>query len=71
MNIDRLFQASKTIEEEGIDGIHTTIELVGKQTALSLLITHLRRGFGSMNSYPAGPEIDEKVKAVLIKNNLL
>ena len=71
MDINKLFTASKIIEEEGTDGIQTVIRLVGLKPAMALLITHLRRSFGSMNSFPADPHIYEKVKQILEQENLL
>jgi ribA/ribD-fused uncharacterized protein len=71
MNTANLFKAAKIIEEDGIDGIDTAIILVGRKTATTLLISHLRRNLGSIDTFPADPEIDEKVKAILRGNNLL
>jgi hypothetical protein len=65
MNLANIFEAVRIIEQEGIGGINTAIDLVGKPTAVALLITHLRRALGSMNSYPADSNIDIEVKNIL------
>lgn len=61
MDINILQQAAKKIEADGCEELHSAAHLVGMPAALALLITHLRRGYGSMNSWPADPEIDAKV----------
>ncbi len=62
MHVEILQQAAKLIESDGSDGLHSAARLVGMPTALALLITHLRRGYGSMSGgWPADPEIDTKV----------
>lgn len=67
MHVEILQQAAKLIEADGTEGLHATAQLVGMPAALALLITHLRRGYGSMSGgYPADPEIDTKVVRVLI-----
>ena len=65
-----LQQAAKIIEVDGLAGINTATKLVGEETALSLLIAHLRVNFGSLKSYPADPIVDEKVLCVLRMHGL-
>ncbi len=69
--ISDLFAASKIIEEEGTDGIRSATEIVGPETATALLITHLRRQLGSMESFPANPDINPKVMQILEQEKLL
>ena len=56
-----LHEAAKKIEADGIGGFYPAAEIVGAETALGLLVIHLRRDVGSMITCPAVPEIDEKV----------
>lgn len=71
MNINNLFLAVKTIEQDGIDGMELAEKLVGKQIALALLTTHVRRDLGSTDTFPSNPEIDSKVQEFLYSNRLL
>lgn len=68
--LDHLFLASKIIEQDGIDGLESAAKLVDKQIAVAFLVAYTRRNLGSAKSYPANPEIDEKVKQLLLNNNL-
>jgi len=68
--LDKLFKTVKVIEEEGIGGIQTAILIGGKNMALALLITHLRRELGSMNSFPADTKIDDEVLKILVDHKL-
>lgn len=69
--LEKLFKTVKIIEEEGISGIDTAIMIGGQDMALAVLITHLRRGFGSMSSFPADSKIDDKVLQILVDHKLV
>lgn len=59
--------AAKHIEVDAEGAFDTVVEMVGVQTALALLIGHLRHRLGSTLSIPATPEISEQV-LYIIKN---
>ncbi len=65
MDIFTLQRAAKAIETDGIEGLYSAEKLVGMPTALALLITHLRRNYGSMQSWPADPQIDQQIENML------
>lgn len=62
-----LHVAAKKIEVDGFEAFRTASEIVGEEVALALLVTHLRRAFGSMETYPPEPEIEEEVNIALFK----
>lgn len=59
--IKMLQTAAMIIETDGAEGIQAAIQLVGENVAAALLIAHLRRGLGSMDTFPADDAIIEKV----------
>ncbi|MDP3963793.1 MAG: hypothetical protein Q8Q39_04835 [bacterium] len=59
------------IEEDGVDGYRTATRLIGEEVANALLIAHLRRNFGSMETYPARPEIIDLVNQELAEAGIL
>lgn len=68
--VSQLQAAAKLIEVDGLDGIKTATRLVGEETALAILIAHLRINQGSMTSFPAPPGIEEAVIATLKEHAL-
>jgi len=64
-SLERLQKAAKIIEVEGIDGHPSVVRSFGNEVANFLLVAHLRRNFGSMNSFPPDPAIDGKVQEFL------
>lgn len=69
--IEQLQAAAKMIEADGTDAIKSATALVGEDVATALLISHLRRAYGSMDSFPANPNIDRRVNDVLESEYLL
>ena len=69
--LDKLFETSKIIEKDGVDGIQKAIEIGGKEMALGMLVIQLRRDMGSMNSFPSDPGIDDKILAIIVEHKLL
>lgn len=67
ISFEVLQQAAKKIEVDGKEGCYSAAKLVGWEMATALLMTHVRRNFGSMETCPALPEIDDKVVGVLKK----
>lgn len=65
MDVALLQSAAKKIETDGDEGLYAAAQLVGMPTALALLITHLRRAYGSMQGWPADPAIDGRVMEFL------
>ncbi|MBI5138734.1 MAG: hypothetical protein HZA95_02970 [Candidatus Vogelbacteria bacterium] len=63
--ISRIHRAAKLIEEEGSEGLLSASVIVGEGVATALLISHLRRSLGSMDTYPARPEIEQETNAIL------
>jgi hypothetical protein len=62
--------AAKMIEIDGIEAYHIVSERYGQDTALQLLVAHLRRSFGSMETYPSNSEIDDQVRQVLLERRI-
>lgn len=69
-SIRTLSCAVTIIEKDGVDGFATASELVGREVALAILITYLRISLGSLDSFPANPEIGDKVLKLLSENNI-
>ncbi|MFZ3044030.1 MAG: NADAR family protein [Minisyncoccia bacterium] len=61
MLTQRFHLAAKAIESDGVGGFRKASEMVGAEAAFALVVAFLRRGFGSMDTWPAMPEIDSKV----------
>lgn len=57
--------AAQYLEREGAAGLRMANKLVGEDTAMAMLVMHLRRNLGSMDIYPADPAIEERVFATL------
>ena len=65
MSMQRFHLAAKAIESDGIGGFRKATEFVDDEVAFALVVAHLRRGYGSMGSWPADPDIDPKVNGLL------
>ena len=70
-DLSRYHAAAKLIEEEGDEGYHTCVARYGVEMANILLIAHLRRAYGAMESYPARESIPSEVNEHLKKKHLL
>ncbi|RJQ29093.1 hypothetical protein C4565_02410 [Candidatus Parcubacteria bacterium] len=70
MSLEKLQSAAKTIETEGVNGYDVVVRSCGNDIANAILVTNLRVTMGSMESFPADPNIDERVKKVLEKSNI-
>ena len=69
-SLERLQQAAKIIEVEGISGYPLVVRSFGEEVASAVLVAHLRVTMGSMESFPPNPQIDERVKALLESKNI-
>jgi ribA/ribD-fused uncharacterized protein len=67
MDIALLQAAAKKIEADGIDGLNSAAQLIGLPSALALLVALLRRHYGSMDTWPADPDIDGRVMADMMR----
>jgi hypothetical protein len=65
LTIEQMQAAVKLIEIDGDDAFNAVRDQYGEQVARLILIAHLRRSFGSMNSYPPHPAIDTQVERFL------
>lgn len=70
MTTGEMQHAAKLIEVDGVEALQTVTQLYGRDIAMVLLVAHIRRGEGSMDSYPSDPGIDARVEEVLRRNNL-
>jgi len=61
MTKEKMMEAAKAIEADGVDGFETATKIVGRDIAVGMLIVHLRANFGGRNSQPAKPSIDGAV----------
>ena len=65
LTIALLHAAAKMLETDGTEGFRSAVKLVGNDVALTLLIAQMRCRYGSIDTYPANPEIDGKVNEFL------
>ncbi len=70
-SLDRLHAAARYIETDGDEGFQTASNVVGPDIAMALLIAHLRRGLGSMESFPPDEAIDGRVNEMLAAKALI
>ena len=70
MSFEKINDACRLIEVEGIEGYQTASQRFGKEVADLLLIAHLRRSHGAMTSYPPDPTIIQRVLADLEESGL-
>ena len=70
-DLSRFHSAAKLIEAEGYEGYLTVRRNYGADIAGALLVAFLRRNFGSMETYPAKPDIVEKTDEILKKCGLI
>jgi len=73
-NIKDLSRAAYLIEKDGIDAVLKTIDLVGEDVAIALLIAHIRRQLTAPPEWkylPLDPQINVEIMKILIKNNLI
>lgn len=68
MTIYAIHAAAKAIEADGIEGFNKARQIIGDEVAFALLVAHIRRGYGSMGSWPADPDIDPKTNGLLSEN---
>lgn len=62
---ERFHLAAKAIESDGREGFQTAAKYVGPEAAWALLISHVRRAYGSMKTWPAEPIIDDQTDELL------
>ena len=63
--------AAKMIETDGIEAYHTVSERFGNDIASALLIAHIRRNLGSMDTFPAKEEVVSQTNEILNKHGLV
>ena len=68
MSIQGFHAAAKAVEADGIGGFREASEIVGAAAAFALVVAHLRRGCGSMKTFPADPDIDQQVNGYLVED---
>lgn len=71
LTLQQMQEAAKLIEIDGVEAYHTTVSRFGLEVAQLLLVAHLRRCFGAMDSYPPNPEIESQVTEQLRKLGLI
>lgn len=60
-----IHHAAKLIEADGDEAYHTVKRKYGETVARILLIAHLRRSMGAMETFPAPPDLKDKVDEYL------
>jgi len=66
--LEKIQDATKMIEVNGDEAYSFVRQRYGKEIAAILLVAHLRRSFGSMETSPPDPAIDEKVSNFIRTN---
>ncbi len=61
LTIEQMNKAARIIEIEGADGYVAAAREFGREAAMLLLVAHLRRAAGSMDSFPPDSAIDASV----------
>ncbi len=69
--ITKLHNAAKIIEVDGDEGVQAATRVAGEEVAIALLIAHLRRASGSMETYPPNPNIELQVNRLLEGKGLI
>jgi ribA/ribD-fused uncharacterized protein len=65
MSLQKLQDAAKLFEIDGVDGFRKAETLIGTDIALALLVAHLRQRAGSMATFAPDPSINAEVLARL------
>lgn len=65
LSIGDMQEAAKLIEVDGDEAYHAVSARYGEDVARLLLVAHLRRSFGAMESFPSDPSIDGRVEDFL------
>jgi hypothetical protein len=68
---EQLHSAAKTIRADGIEGIQTASQLVGRDIALGMLILFLRMQHNKDGGWPDLPDTTGKVNEILAREGLL
>lgn len=69
-----LLRAAYLIEKDGIYAVRKTIDLVGKDVAIALVIANIRRELTSPPEWkylPLDPQINVEIMEILKKNDLI
>jgi hypothetical protein len=69
--IAEMQEAARLVEINGDEAFHSVKDRFGEEVALLLAIAHLRRNFGSMQTYPPDPSIDRRVVLHLQARDML
>jgi hypothetical protein len=67
LTIQGINEAVKMFESNGADAFGIVKERYGEYEATLLLVVYLRRSLGSMDTYPADPDIDRLVLEMVSK----
>jgi ssDNA-binding Zn-finger/Zn-ribbon topoisomerase 1 len=70
-NLAKFHAAAKMIEADACQGIRTCTNKYGEDIAGALLIGYLRAQLGSLERWPADPEIDKKVNDILKQEGVI
>jgi hypothetical protein len=69
--LEKFHLAAKIIETDSMEGVRSATAVAGEDIVVAILIAVLRREFGSIETYPARPEIEGKVNKELAKAGLI
>lgn len=70
-DLDRLHDAAKMIEYDGVEAYYTCVERYGEDIANALIIAFLRRAEGGGEDYPEREGLREKVNVGLKARGLV
>ncbi|NTW22697.1 hypothetical protein HGA34_04135 [Candidatus Falkowbacteria bacterium] len=64
LSIEEMNEAARLVEIDGIEAYATVSKVYGEETAMLLIVAHLRRAHGSMDGFPPDPPVKEIVDTV-------
>ena len=70
LSLEQMQEAAKLIEIDGSEAYETVCRRFGEQVAQLLLVAHIRRNYGSMDSYPPNPSINAGLAVSLRKHGI-
>ncbi|TSC83245.1 MAG: hypothetical protein G01um101419_75 [Parcubacteria group bacterium Gr01-1014_19] len=70
LSLAQMQEAAKLIEIDGVEAYQTVCRKFGEQVAQLVLVAHLRRSYGSTDSYPPNPSINPAVEVFLRKHGI-
>ena len=70
-DLERLHNACKMIEYDGVEAYHSCVERYGREVANILIISFLRRTLGGFPTFPEQKDIRKKVNDFLKESGIL